>query len=145
MTDIKEEPKSPFGIPPRPERPIGIPALPELRSMSAREVLEFVHEKRRRDRRKGAWQREGARAIRRILIEELLFPSNPRTSELPERYRRKPHGQKTIEWIIGYFQKINASGVKYTLYGTAEDTIHRGMTAIMKQRAGREFGQSNTP
>jgi hypothetical protein len=78
------------------------------------------------------------RAIRRIIVEDFLFPPNGE-SDIPERYRAKPQGVHAVEWLVEFFRELALTKprLQYPLGGASESTIRRDITAILKERKKR--------
>ncbi len=71
--------------------------------------------------------------LRRIVIEGWLF-GPPQNGDMPDYYRRHPQGERTVTWLIGRFERLAQTGLKYPLGGASAATLRRDITAILKER-----------
>jgi hypothetical protein len=91
--------------------------------------------------RKRGEQRAAATTIRRIVIEDFLFPPEGFNDPegMPRNMRAKPQGVQAVEWLVLFFERLELAAPKsrYPLEGGSESTIRRDITAILKGRAAQ--------
>jgi hypothetical protein len=108
-------------------KPCAIPPRPDL------------DPRRWRAGRKRGEQQAAVTTIRRIVIEDFLFPPKGLNDPegMPRSKRAKPQGRLAVEWLVLFFERLEpaAPRSRYPLKGASESTIRRDITAILKERA----------